>query len=112
VQQWVGLINEIMNVNSLVVLKSNHCYQRNGQWKACIPQGSFIFVQWDLTFRNLNKYHLLYSASYFNMERSWSFVSEGLSPPKPPWRRDCVAKLQLFNAIDSEKYGICQTFCL
>jgi len=26
VQQWVGLINEIMNVNSLMVLKSNHCY--------------------------------------------------------------------------------------
>jgi len=31
VQQWVGLINEIiMNVNSWMVLKSNHCYQRNG----------------------------------------------------------------------------------
>jgi len=31
---WVGLINEIMNVNSWMVLKSNHCYQRNGLWKA------------------------------------------------------------------------------
>jgi len=30
VQQWVGLINEIMNVNSLMVLKSDDCYQRNG----------------------------------------------------------------------------------
>jgi len=30
VQQWVGLINEIMNVNSLMVFISNHCYQRNG----------------------------------------------------------------------------------
>jgi len=30
VQQWVGLMNEIMNVNSLMVLTSNHCYQRNG----------------------------------------------------------------------------------
>jgi len=29
-QQWVGLINEITNVNSWMVLKSNHCYQRNG----------------------------------------------------------------------------------
>jgi len=29
-QQWVGLINGIMNVNSWMVLKSNHCYQRNG----------------------------------------------------------------------------------
>jgi len=26
VQQWVGLIYEIMNVNSWMVLKSNHCY--------------------------------------------------------------------------------------
>jgi len=33
--KWVGLINEIVNVNSLMVLKSNHCYQRNGWWKAC-----------------------------------------------------------------------------
>jgi len=23
-----------MNANSLMVLKSNHCYHRNGQWKA------------------------------------------------------------------------------
>jgi len=30
VQQWVGLINEIMNVNSWMVLISNHCNQRNG----------------------------------------------------------------------------------
>jgi len=28
VQQWVGLINEIMNVSSWMVLKSNHSYQR------------------------------------------------------------------------------------
>jgi len=30
VQQLVGLINEIMNANSWMVLKSNHCYHRNG----------------------------------------------------------------------------------
>jgi len=30
VQQWVGLTNEIMNVNSWMVLKSDHCCQRNG----------------------------------------------------------------------------------
>jgi len=30
VQQWVGLINEIMNVNSWMMLKCNHCYRRNG----------------------------------------------------------------------------------
>jgi len=28
VQQQLGLINEIMNVNSRMVLKSNHCYQK------------------------------------------------------------------------------------
>jgi len=28
-QQWLGLINETMNVNSWIVLKSKHCYQRN-----------------------------------------------------------------------------------
>jgi len=39
---------------------------------------------------------LFYNASYFNLGGAWSFVSEGLSPPKPPlWRQDCVAKLQL-----------------
>jgi len=27
-QEWLGY--EIMNVNSWMVLKSNHCYQRNG----------------------------------------------------------------------------------
>jgi len=26
VKQWVGLINEIMNVKSWMVLKWNHCY--------------------------------------------------------------------------------------
>jgi len=30
VQQWVGLMNEFMNLNSWMVLKSNQCYQRNG----------------------------------------------------------------------------------
>jgi len=30
VQQWVELINEIMNLTSWMVSKSNHCYQRNG----------------------------------------------------------------------------------
>jgi len=28
--EWVGLVNEILNVNSWKVLKSNHCCQRNG----------------------------------------------------------------------------------
>jgi len=34
VQQWVGLINEITNVSSWMVLKFNHCYQLIGYWKA------------------------------------------------------------------------------
>jgi len=34
VQEWVGLINQIMNVSSWIVLKSNHSYQRIGYWKA------------------------------------------------------------------------------
>jgi len=29
VQKWVGLINEIMNVKSLVMLKWNHSYETN-----------------------------------------------------------------------------------
>jgi len=54
VQQWVGLINEIMNVDSWMVLKSSHCFQRNGKWKAWfgnrtvtkISMGVFAFVKW------------------------------------------------------------------
>jgi len=30
VLEWIGLINELRNVNSWMVLKSNHCYRRNG----------------------------------------------------------------------------------
>jgi len=35
VQQWVRLINEIINVKAWTVLKSKHCYQTNDWWKAC-----------------------------------------------------------------------------
>jgi len=34
VQQWVGLTDQIMNVSSWMVLKSNRSYQRIGYWKA------------------------------------------------------------------------------
>jgi len=37
VQQWEGLINEIINVNSWMVLKSNHCYQRMANEKVGVP---------------------------------------------------------------------------
>ena len=58
-QQWVGLTNEIINVNSWMVLKSNHCYQKMANEKLDVatepsPQnllyGDFAFVQWGLTF--------------------------------------------------------------
>jgi len=66
---------------------------------------------------------LFYIASYFYLEGTWSFVSEGLSPTKSPrgdgtvWQNFSL----LFNAIDLEKYlgyvicqacKICQTSCL
>jgi len=88
-----------------------------------LPKGSFALVQWGLTFWNLNKHHC-FILLHITIWGAWSFVSEGLSLPKPPWRRDCVAKLQLaYNAVDSKKYlgyAICQakacktchTFCL
>jgi len=50
---------------------------------------------------------LFYNASYFNLGGAWSFVSEGLSPPKPPcgdrtvWQNFSL----LFNANESEKYS-------
>jgi len=55
-----------MNVNSWMVIKSNHCYRRNGYWKALCGNrtvtrkssiGGFAFVQWGLTFWILNKYY-------------------------------------------------------
>ena len=38
-----------------------------------------------------------YIVTHISIWGAWSSVSEGLNPPKPPlpWRRDCVAKLQL-----------------
>jgi len=56
---------------------------------------------------------LFHSASYQFGRGDWSFVSEGLSPPKAPVVTGTVWKnfSLLFNAIDSEKYlgyAICQ----
>jgi len=58
-------------------------------WGLCICAVELDILKFEQT-------SLFYSASYFNLGGAWSFVSEGLSPPKhPPWRRDCVSKLQL-----------------
>jgi len=65
----MGRVNKLnLNVNSWMVIKSNHCCQKNGQWKTCcgnrtVTSKSSIgelystFVQWGLTFWNLNKHH-------------------------------------------------------
>jgi len=54
-----------MDLNSLMVLKSNHCYQRNGEWKAWCdnrPVTRKVFYRLHLcrgglTFWNSNKHH-------------------------------------------------------
>ena len=74
----------------------------------CAVGGGLCICAVGLDILKFEETSLFYSASYFNLGGAWSFVSEGLRPPKPPhWRRDCVAGLQLlFNAIDSEKYRL------
>jgi len=86
-------------------------------WGLCICAVELDILKFEQT-------SLFYSASYFNLGGAWSFVSEGLSPPKQPPHGDgtvCQNFSFLFNAIDSEKYlgyavcqacKICQTFCL
>jgi len=119
-----------MNVNSWMVLKSNHCYHRNGSWKAWCGNRTvtrkssiegFYICAVGLDILKFEQTSLFYSAWYFNCGGTWSFVSEGISPPKPlvgtVWQNFSL----LFNAIDSEKYlgyaicqacKVCQTFCL
>jgi len=105
VQQWVGLINEIMNANSWMVLKTNHCYQRNGWWKAwcgnrTVTRKSSIvglcICAVGLDILKFEQTSLFYSSSYFNLGRGLQLCFGKAKPTKaPPWRRDCVAKLQL-----------------
>jgi len=107
-----------------MVLKSNHCCQKNAQWKTSsgnrtVTRKSSIgelystFVQWGLTwFWNLNKHHCFIVLHISTWEGDWSFVSEGLSPPKVP-RGDWIVWQNfslLFNAIESEKY-LCYAIC-
>ena len=44
VQQWVGSINEIMNVKSWMVLKWNHCHYKHDLWKAWCGKISACFL--------------------------------------------------------------------
>jgi len=107
-----------------MVLKSYHCCQKNGQWKTwcgnrTVTRKSSIgelystFVQQGLTFWNFNKHHCFVVLHISIWVGQWSFVSEGLSPPKAP-RGDWIVWQNfslLFNAINSEKYlgyAICQ----
>ena len=64
------------------------------------------FVQWGLTFWNLNKHHCFIVLHISFGRGDWSFVSEGLSPPKAP-RGDWTV-WQNFSLQEK----ICQTFCL
>jgi len=74
-------------------------------------QGGFRFVQWGLTFWNLNKHHCFIVLH----------ISIWVKPP--PWGRDYMWQYfsVLFDATDLQKYlgyaicqacKICQTFCL
>ena len=46
--------------------------------------GDFRFVQWGLTFLNLNKHHCFIVLHISIWGAAWSFVSEGLSHQSPP----------------------------
>jgi len=70
-------------------------WQQNRHQKVCggfyiCGSGDFTFVHWGLTFWNFNKHHCFIQWFKFQFGETWSFVSEGLSPPKA--QRDCVTK--------------------
>jgi len=53
------------------------------------------------------KKHHCFIVLHISIGGAWSFVSEELSPPKPPLRGDGTVWQNfslLFNAIDSDKY--------
>jgi len=93
-----------MIVNSWRVSKSNHCYQRNGQWKAwcanrtvtrksSIERLYICAVGLDiLKFEQTSRF---YSASSFNWGGLKLYFGGAKPSQVPPWRWDCVAKLQL-----------------
>jgi len=103
----MGRINkQNLNVNSRMVLNSNHCCQKNGQWKTVWQQNRHqklsigelygTFVQWGLTFWNLNKHHCFIVLHISIWKGGSELCFGGAKPTKgPPWWLDCVAKLQL-----------------
>jgi len=107
-----------------MVLKSNHCYQKFGQWKTwcgnrTVTRKSSIgelystFVQWGLTFWNLNKHHCFVVLHILIWEGGLELcfrVAKSTKGPRGDWTVWQNFSL-LFNALDSEKYlghAICQ----
>ena len=111
-----------------MVLRSNHCcnlvWQQNRHQKVSIGELYSTFVQWGLTFWNLNKHHCFIVPRISIWEGDWSFVWRDKPTKGPPWWLDCVAKLQLaFQSnwlgkvfrlcnMSSLQEKICQSFCL
>jgi len=48
-----------------------------------LQKRSFTFVQWSLTFWNLNEHHC-FIVLHVSVGGVWNFVSDGLNPSKPP----------------------------
>ena len=105
----------------------NLVWQQNHHQKVSIGElySTFVFVQWGLTFWNLNKHHCFIVLHISNWEGGLEICFGGGKPTKgPPWWLDCVAKLQLaFKSnwlgkvlrlcnMSSLQETICQTFCL
>jgi len=91
---------------SCMVLKSNHCYQRIGYWKAWCGNRTvnqkvfyrlegFCICAVGLDFLKFEQTSLFYSASYLNSGGDWSFVSEGLSPSKTPMATGLCGKTSI-----------------
>ena len=106
-----------------MVLKSNHCCQKNGQWKLGVAtepspespyRGALQYIcAMGLDILKFEPTSLFYSASYFDLGGVLELCFGEAKPTKgPPWWLDCVANFSLlFNPIDSEKYwgyAICQ----
>jgi len=93
----------------------NLVWQQNRHQKVSIRELYSAFVQWGLTFWNLNKHHCFIVLHISIWEGGLELCFGEAKPPKAPrgdwtvWQNFSL----LFNAIDSEKYlgyAICQAF--